>query len=58
MANTRFTAAMSVNNAACNIFQDLTGGTIVAGDTNGDAIADFAITLTGIHDLAAAEFIL
>ncbi len=32
--------------------------TIVEGDVNGDGIADFAIVLTGIHTLNAADFIL
>jgi Ca2+-binding RTX toxin-like protein len=34
------------------------GNTYVSGDTNGDKIADFMIGLTGIHGLAATDFIL
>ena len=32
--------------------------TIVEGDTNGDGKADFQIELTGLHTLAAGDFIL
>jgi RTX calcium-binding nonapeptide repeat (4 copies) len=34
------------------------GDTVVAGDTNGDGIADFQIQLTGHHLLIAADFVL
>jgi Ca2+-binding RTX toxin-like protein len=34
------------------------GNTYVSGDTNGDKIADFMIGLTGLHTLAATDFIL
>ncbi len=34
------------------------GDTIVYGDTNGDAVADLAIILTGSHDLSASDFLL
>ena len=33
-------------------------GVVVVGDVNGDAVADFAIHLTGISSLAAGDFIL
>ena len=34
------------------------GNTVVAGDTNGDGIADFEIQLTGAHVLTGADFLL
>lgn len=34
------------------------GNTVVAGDTNGDGIADFEIQLIGTHLLAGADFLL
>jgi serralysin len=32
--------------------------TIVAGDINGDGVADFQIELAGLKNLAAADFLL
>jgi Ca2+-binding RTX toxin-like protein len=34
------------------------GNTYISGDTNGDKVADFMIGLTGLHALAATDFIL
>ncbi|MGH8767284.1 MAG: hypothetical protein ACREVT_03765 [Burkholderiales bacterium] len=34
------------------------GSTVIQGDVNGDAAADFEIELTGLHTLAATDFIL
>jgi Ca2+-binding RTX toxin-like protein len=34
------------------------GGIIVSGDVNGDGVADFSITVTGVNSLAAGDFIL
>lgn len=39
-------------------FSDGSGNTIVAGDVNGDAVADFEIQLTGAHTLVAGDFVL
>jgi hypothetical protein len=32
--------------------------TIIAGDINGDGVADFQIELTGLKTLTAADFVL
>jgi hypothetical protein len=34
------------------------GNTYVEGDTDGDGLADFVIALTGLHALAAGDFVL
>jgi hypothetical protein len=34
------------------------GATLIEGDVNGDAKADFQIELAGFHNLAASDFIL
>jgi RTX calcium-binding nonapeptide repeat (4 copies) len=36
----------------------ITGNTYVYGDVNGDKVADFSIALSGVHALAATDFIL
>jgi serralysin len=67
--NQAFTFLASVGAAFTGIagelnfaFEDLEGTdndkTIIAGDINGDQVADFSIELTGLIDLTAVDFIL
>ncbi len=37
-------------------YEHVGGNTIVEGDVNGDAVADFSIELSGLHDLTLADF--
>lgn len=39
-------------------YQSANGGIIVYGDVDGDGVADFTVTLTGIKSIAAGDFIL
>jgi VCBS repeat-containing protein len=37
--------------------QIVSGNTIVSGDVNGDAVADFEIEVTGVHHFSSADFV-
>ena len=36
----------------------LTADTVISGDMNGDGVADFSITFTGLHTFSASDFTL
>lgn len=39
-------------------YEQVNGNTFVYGDTNGDGVADFAISVTGSHLLTSGDFVI
>lgn len=52
------TAAFSGTAGELRFYYSTGGHTFLAGDTDGDGSADFFIELSGLHDLAASDFVM
>jgi Ca2+-binding RTX toxin-like protein len=52
------TSAFTIGDAGALHYLTGGGATWIEGDTNGDAVADFAIYLTGDHTMIATDFVL